>query len=149
MKPTVKELVIRALEHTTDDLMSHANGVPRRRWEEPAAPGAGSLRTILTHLILCEDWWLINIGVPENERPPVPNLAVVNSAKKMLDLLRAAREHLLEVLRGLPNGFYERPVPTCHYGGMRTGADLILYASQHDYYHLGQLCTLAMAFGKE
>jgi len=148
VKPTPKELAIRAIGRTTDAVFRDADRVPRKRWEEPAAPGAGSLRTVLTHLIFCEDWWLISISIPEGERPPVPDLAKIRSAKKMLDVLRAAREHLLEVLRGLPNTFFERPVPTCQYGDLKTGADLMLYAAEHDYYHVGQINTLTMAFGK-
>lgn len=143
---TVKQLVINALTRTGDPIVHDAPEVPPDRWQESPAGQAKSLRQVLEHLIQCEDWWLINLGVPEQERPPVPDLTRPTSAREMAGLFRAAREHLIGVVHDLPDGFFDNPVPACHYGGLRTGADLLLYAAEHTFYHDGQIQMLELAF---
>jgi hypothetical protein len=40
-------------------------------------------------------------------------------------------------------------VPTCEYGGLKSGAELCLYIGEHDFYHAGQIWMLEMAFSAE
>ena len=143
---TPKQLVLNALERTTRDIVRDAARVPADRWRDSPAGSANSLCEVLGHLIECEDWWLINLGVPDAERPPVPSLEGVESGEAAAALFSAARQHLLDHLSGLPDSFFENRVPACQYGGMATGADLLLYTAEHDFYHDGQIQMLEMAF---
>jgi uncharacterized damage-inducible protein DinB len=104
---------------------------------------------VLQHLIDCEWWWLANLGIPLGERPPKPSARRHKSAQGMVTVFRDAREHLVAVLEALPDTFFEQPVSTSHYPQFRNGAELMLYASQHDFYHLGQINTLELAFREE
>ena len=147
--PTPKQLVLNALERTTDGILRDVAQVPADRWRDSPAGRAKSLCDVLGHLIECEDWWLISLGVPAAERPPVPGLGEVGSAEQAAALFSAARRHLLDLLSGLADSFFENAVPTCEYGGLQTGADLLLYTAGHDFYHDGQIQMLELAFSAE
>jgi uncharacterized damage-inducible protein DinB len=146
--PTPKELALRALKRTTDAIVHDVRQFPLDRWRESPGGEANDLFGILLHLIECEPWWLDNIGIPENERPPLPKPEEYGSAEDMLQTFRKARKHLLSVLGDRPDGFFENPVPTCKYGRLHSGAELFLYAAEHDFYHVGQINMLQMALAK-
>lgn len=146
--PTPKQLVINALTRTTREVIKDSANVPAGRWQDVPAGRAKSLREVLKHLIECEGWWLVNIGVPREERPPLPDLSPVQSPEEMVGLFRAAREHLMGVVRGLPESFFDNRVPTSDYEDLETGADLLLYTAEHDYYHDGQIQMLELAFAE-
>jgi len=143
-----KQLTVRALARTGRSLVRAAGRVPADRWQDSPCGRARSLRVILRHLIDCEWWWLANLGIPAADRPRKPPLSRCESAREMITIFRDARKHLLSVLEALPAGFFEMPVPTSKYPQFTTGAELMLYASQHDFYHLGQINALEMAFAK-
>ena len=144
--PTHKQFVLNALTRTGDAIVEDTANVSAERWEEVPAGCCSSLREVLQHLIECEDWWLGNIGVPREERPPQPDLAAVASAEEMAGVFTAARRHLLGVVEALPESFFEHPAPACRYGSLRSGADLLHYAAEHTFYHDGQIQMLEMAF---
>jgi len=146
---TPKLLAVRALTRTGRCLVRAVGRVPAERWEDSPRGKARSLRLILRHLVDCEWWWLENLGIPPDERPAKPRLGKCQSAKEMVAVFREARKHLLCVLEALPESFFGTPVPTSRYPNLRTGAELMLYASQHDFYHLGQINTLELAFEKK
>jgi uncharacterized damage-inducible protein DinB len=143
--PTPKELALRALNRTGDVLFRDLSSFPLDRWREKPGGQANDLFGILLHLIQCEPWWLDNIGILEGERPPLPKPEEYGSAEEMVETLRKARGHRLELLEDRPEGFFEDPVPTCKYGHLHSGAELFLYAAEHDFYHVGQINMLQMA----
>lgn len=146
--PTPKELAIRALKRTTDALFRDLKDFPLERWREKPGGDANDLFGILLHLIQCEPWWLDNIGIPEAERPSLPKPGEYQSAEQMMETLRDARRHLRGILEERPDTFFEEPVPTCKYGHLHSGAELFLYAAEHDFYHVGQINMLEMALAQ-
>jgi len=144
--PTHRQAVINSLTRTGRVVLHSAADVPPDRWQDSPGGHANSLREVLQHLIECENWWLENIGVPQEERPPQPDFAALRSAEEMAQVFGAARRHLLGVVERLPDSFFEEPVPACRYGSLNTGADLLHYAAEHTNYHDGQIQMLEMAF---
>jgi uncharacterized damage-inducible protein DinB len=143
--PTPKELALRALRRTTDNFHGVMEEFPLDRWRESPGGEANDLFGILTHLIECERWWRMNIGVPEDERPAMPTAEERESAEQVVEVFRRAREGLIQLLSDRPDEFFEQPVPECHYGNLHSGAELFLYAAEHDFWHLGQIKMLEMA----
>lgn len=143
---TPKELALKALRRTTDVILHSAAGVPADRWREGPVGCANCLCEVLEHLVKCEDWWLINVGVPVGERPPVPDASQAASAAEAAALFAAARRHLIDHLSSLPEGFFEAAVPACRYELFCSGAELVHYMAEHDSYHDGQIQMLEMAF---
>lgn len=141
-----KQSVINALARTGSGVVYDASAIPPDRWEVFPAGCMSSLREVLQHLIACENWWLENIGVPEGERFPCPELAAVESAEGMTGIFAAARQHLLKAVEGLPDSFFDNPAPACRYDDLGTGADLLHYAAEHTFYHDGQIQMLETAF---
>ncbi len=146
--PTPKELAIRALRRTTDAIARDARQFPLNRWRESPGGEANDLFGILLHLIQCGPWWLENIGVPEAERPALPERHEYQSAEQMLETFRKGRDHLLGILEQRPDEFFDNPVPACKYGHLHSGAELFLYAAEHDFYHVGQINMLQMALAR-
>lgn len=147
---TPKELAIREVERTTDALFRDIDSFPLDRWREPAVGKANDLFGVLEHLLDCEPWWLINIGVPKEEWPPLREPDSFGSAQEMIDAYRGTRDHLLGLLREKPDEFFETRPETCEYGDfLQSGAELCFYMAEHDYYHNGQIQMLEMALQSE
>lgn len=144
--PTPKELAIREVERTTDAFFRDIKSFPLSRWRESPGGNANDLFGVLKHLLECEGWWLINIGVPREQWPSLRGPDSCGSAEEMIEAYRQARDHLLGVLRGQPEEFFETRPETCEYGDfLQSGAELCFYMAQHDYYHNGQIQMLEMA----
>jgi uncharacterized damage-inducible protein DinB len=146
--PTPKELAIRALRRTTDAIARDVDQFPLDRWRESPGGQVNDLLGILLHLIQCGPWWLENIGIPEAERPPLTGRDEYQSVEQTLETFRKGREHLLGILEERPDEFFESPVPDCHYDHLHSGAELFLYAAEHDFYHVGQINMLQMALAE-
>jgi uncharacterized damage-inducible protein DinB len=145
---TAKALAVRALDRTGKCIVRAAGRVPAERWQDSPGGKARSLRVVLRHLTDCEWWWLVNLGIPLAERPRKPPLGRCESPKELTAVFRQARKHLLTVLEALPDSAFDEPSPAGHYPQLTSLAELMLYASQHDFYHLGQINTLELAFRK-
>ena len=143
---TPKVLALRAIVRTTDHFTRALRGFPSDRWRDAPGGEAKSLLDILQHLADCEPWWLLNIGVPEEERPPEPDLRACESADEALRLFRQARRRLRAILAKKPDEFFEQRFPSRYYGRLHSGAELCLYIAEHDFYHTGQIETLKMLF---
>jgi len=145
-----KSLALRALERTTKCLWESFASFPKRRWRESPGGRANSFQGVLTHLYWCEDWWRLNIGStePDDEEIIRQQLEACSSARELIALFNRRRRRLLRILAAQPEGFFDDPVPTCHHGGLRTGAELCLYMGEHDFYHAGQIQMLEMALAE-
>jgi uncharacterized damage-inducible protein DinB len=149
--PTPKELSLRALERTTKCLRESFEAFPSESWQEAPRSGTSSFADVLSHLYGVEHWWRLNIGCEDREDDATigQRLAVCASADDLVALFDHARDGLLSLLAEKPDAFFENPVPTCHYGGLKTGADLCLYMGEHDFYHAGQVQMLEMAYSDD
>jgi len=137
------------VERTSAQFAGALRGFPRARWRDSPAGQANSLAGILQHLLDCEPWWSVNIGVPVGERPARVEVSRCQSVAAAMRAFGAARNGLLSRLRELPDSFFETRPATCHYGGLQSGAELCLYIAEHDFYHQGQIAMLGMALTSE
>ncbi|MBD3174938.1 MAG: DUF664 domain-containing protein [Armatimonadia bacterium] len=139
---TAKQLALRTLNRTTDYLKEHFDRVPPERLDDSPGGSAPSLRWVIQHLIDCEGWWLVNFGA----EPPKPPFAAREpedaDAAALWAVFAEARQHVLGVLEGLDDEFFETHPESAHYDPTWTGAELCFYIGEHDFHHAGEMAML-------
>ncbi len=139
---------MRAIERTTRWFEDVIKDFPVHRWRESPGGEANDFRGVMIHLINSIDWFLRNLAVPEEIRPAPPNPEACQSGQELVEMFRTARAKQLDVLRSLPEEQFDQPSPECKYP-FNSGAELILYSAEHDFWHIGQIQMLKMALSPQ